>query len=61
MPKQPEDLALIMQNLINDEDLDHLSLKDLRNILLNIQPVINEEELDEDEEVTEEELKRYVL
>ena len=61
MPKQPEDLALIMQNLINDEDLDHLSLKDLRNILLNIQPVINEEELDEDEEVAEEELKRYVL
>lgn len=61
MPKQPEDLALIMQNLINDEDLDHLSLKDLRNILLNIQPVINEEEFDEDEEVAEEELKRYVL
>lgn len=61
MPKQPEDLALIMQNLINDEDLDHLSLKDLRNILLNIQPVINGEELDEDEEVAEEELKRYVL
>jgi hypothetical protein len=63
MPKQPEDLALIMQNLINDEDLDHLSLKDLRNILLNIQPVINseDEESEEDEALEEEEIRRYVL
>jgi hypothetical protein len=61
MPKHPEALALIMQNLVNDESLDHLSVKDLRNILLNIQPVVNQEEEDEDDEIDENELKRYIL
>lgn len=61
MASSRKDFSLIMQNLVNEVELDHLSIKDLRNILLNIQPVISPDEEDEDREIGEEELKRYIL
>lgn len=51
-----EKLVQFTENLINDDDLSHLTVKDLRNVLVNLQAV---EENDEEEE--EEDLNRYVI
>lgn len=49
----------IIQNILNDTDLEHLSVKDLRNVVLNMQPLLIGDEDDEEEE--EVDLNRYVL
>ncbi len=62
MPEQY--LMVIVQNIINDKELEHLSIKDLKNVLLNIQPIMeNIAEAPEREGGKEEsvDVKRYVL
>ena len=48
MTKDVRALALLVQNLINDETLHHLSIKDLKNVLLNVQGAFEEEEEEDD-------------
>lgn len=48
----------IIQNILNDTDLEHLSVKDLRNIVLNMQPVLLSQEAEEE---SREELEKYLL
>lgn len=48
----------IIQNILNDSDLEHLSVRDLRNVVLNMQEIIYAEE---EEEESDEDLNRYVI
>lgn len=59
MTKQGEvQITGIIQNILNDSDLEHLSVRDLRNVVLNMQEIIYAEE---EEEESDEDLNRYVI
>jgi hypothetical protein len=49
-------ITAIIQNILNDTDLEHLTVKDLRNVVLNIQDVILPELEEEPQN-----LEKYVL
>lgn len=49
-------LVNFLQNVLNDEDLSHLSVKDLKNVVLNLQSADEDEE--EEEEIDE---SRFVI
>lgn len=52
--------ARLVQSILNDEDLEHLTVLDLRNVLLNLQDVF-EYQIEKDAEESEEDLKRHIL
>lgn len=58
MAKGEVQITAIIQNILNDIDLEHLSVKDLRNVVINMQDII----LDDGEDGGEEEdLNKYVI
>lgn len=48
-------LVNITQAILNDEDLEHLQIRDLRNVIIHVQ-----ENMD-DEEEPEEDLEKFVI
>lgn len=44
-------LVVLVQEMINDDDLSHLTLKDLRSVLIHVDAsLVSEEDYDEDED-----------
>ena len=56
MAKGEVQITAIIQNILNDTDLEHLSVKDLKNVVINMQDII----LDDDDE-KEEDLNKYII
>lgn len=59
MPKKSEVyITGVIQNILNDSDLEHLSVKDLRNVVINMQDVLYDDTESEEED---EDLNKYVI
>jgi hypothetical protein len=58
MTKGKVQITTIIQNVLNDTDLEHLTVRDLRNVVLHLQTVLMSEDEEEEGEV---DLTRYVL
>lgn len=59
MTKQGEvQITGVIQRILNDSDLEHLSVKDLRNFVIHMQDEIME---DVEEEESAEDLNKYVI
>lgn len=55
-------LVVLVQEMINDDDLSHLTLKDLRSVLIHIDTsLVSDEDDDEEEEDTELLMAKYVI
>lgn len=54
-------LVVLVQEMINDDDLSHLTLKDLRSVLIHIDTSLVSDEDDDEEEDTELLMAKYVI
>jgi len=55
-------LMIMVQNIINDDDLDSVTLKEFRSVLLHVQDLFTNLEQEEEPEVDDQSLfKKHVL
>lgn len=59
MTPDTKKMVMLVQDIINDDDLKHLKLGDLRSIIIHVTGNIFSENEEEDEK--EEDLNRYVI
>jgi len=60
--KMEKSLMIMVQNIINDDDLDSVTLKEFRSVLLHVQDLFTNLEQEEEPEVDDQSLfKKHVL
>lgn len=59
MPNQNR-VALFVENVLNDPDMEHLKLRDLKNFVLHMQNIVFAEETPEEDE-DDADLRQHVL